>query len=183
MKSLHHGWGWEPPQAASLIHLTHIESGWASWYAVHGHMEVASNSYTGTTWVIFWGSGSLVESKWCRGIMVDADSHLNHCVSDPYWIYTKFLMLSMGMRQQSQTEKTNTTLLRCWGSGSPVESKWCHCVMVKADSLLKLLPAIHIRHMKSVSTHSYAVHGHMAVALNRYTPTTWLRFWGSGSLV
>ncbi len=28
-----------------------------------GHMAVASNSYTQLTWVIIWGSGSLVESK------------------------------------------------------------------------------------------------------------------------
>ncbi len=31
------------------------------------------------------------------------------------------------------------TWLRCWSSGSFVESKWCHYVMVEADSHLKLL--------------------------------------------
>jgi hypothetical protein len=36
---------------------------------------------------------------------------------------------------------THTTWLRVWGSWSLVESKWCHYVMVKADSHLKLLPA------------------------------------------
>ncbi len=39
-------------------------------------MAVASNSYTHTTWVIFWGSGSLVESTWCHYIRVEADSHI-----------------------------------------------------------------------------------------------------------
>ncbi len=32
------------------------------------------------------------------------------------------------------------TWLRIWGSGSLVESKWCHYVIVEADSHLKLLP-------------------------------------------
>ncbi len=32
---------------------------WAHWYAVHGYMAVASNNYTHTTWLRFWGCGSL----------------------------------------------------------------------------------------------------------------------------
>jgi hypothetical protein len=39
-------------------------------------MAVASNSYTHHTWLIFCGSGSLVESKGCHYVMVEADSHL-----------------------------------------------------------------------------------------------------------
>jgi len=39
---------------------------------------------------------------------------------------------------------------------------------------------IHMRHMKCVWAHWYAVNGHMAEALNSYTHTTWLRIWGSG---
>ncbi len=71
-----HGWGWQPPQTASHSHLRHIQSVWAHLCAVHGHKVAALNSYTHTTWVIFWGSGSLVETKWCHYIMVEADSQL-----------------------------------------------------------------------------------------------------------
>ncbi len=63
MMSLRHGWGWQPTQTASHFHIRHLKTVWAHWYAVHVHMSVASNSYTHTTLVIFWGSGSLVESK------------------------------------------------------------------------------------------------------------------------
>ena len=37
---------------------------------------------------------------------------------------------------------THTNWVRFWGSGSLlVESKWCHYIMVEADSQLKLHPA------------------------------------------
>ncbi len=72
MMSLHHGWGWQPPQTASHIHLRHLQSVWAYWYAILGHMIAAINSYTHTTLLIFGGSGSLVESKWCHYVMVEA---------------------------------------------------------------------------------------------------------------
>ncbi len=39
----------------------------------------------------FWGSGSLAESKWCHYVMIEADSHLNHCFPHPYYTYTKCL--------------------------------------------------------------------------------------------
>ncbi len=75
MMSLCHGWGWRPPQTASRIHTRHIQNDWAHWYAVPGHTVSALYSYTHPTWPRFWGSGSLVESKWCDYNMVEADSH------------------------------------------------------------------------------------------------------------
>ncbi len=84
MMSLRHGWGWQPPQTASHIHLRHIQTVWTHPYAIHGHMTVASNSNNHFTWVIFWGSWSYVESKWCHYVIVKADSHLNHCFPHPY---------------------------------------------------------------------------------------------------
>ncbi len=39
-------------------------------------MVAALHSYTHPTWLRLWGSGSLVESKWCNYVKVDADSHL-----------------------------------------------------------------------------------------------------------
>ncbi len=77
MMSLRHGWGWQPPQTASHIRIRHIRSVWAHWlHAVHWHMVAALHSYTHPTCLRFWGSGSLVESKWCHYVMVEANSHL-----------------------------------------------------------------------------------------------------------
>ncbi len=84
----------------SHIHLRHIQSVWAHWYAVCGHMVAAIHSYTNTTWLIFWGSGSLEESKWCHYIMVEADSHLKLLptfILDIYKVFEHIDMLSMGI--------------------------------------------------------------------------------------
>ncbi len=102
MMSLCHGWGWQPPQTASRIHIRHIQCVWAHWYAVHGNMSVASNSYTYTTWLRFWGSGSLAESKWYHYIMVVADSHIKllpTSMIDIYKVFKHIGMLSMGIWQ------------------------------------------------------------------------------------
>ncbi len=102
MMPLYHGWTLQPPQTASCIHIRCTQSVWAHWYAVHGHMAVASNSYTNTTWVRFWGTGSLVESKWCHYVMVEADSHLKLLPASTSYIYKVFehiAMLSMGTLQ------------------------------------------------------------------------------------
>ncbi len=109
--SVRHGWGWQPSQTASCRHVRHVLSVWAHWYAVHGQTAVASNSYTHTTWLIFWGSGSLVESKWCQYVMVEADSHLNHCIPHPHYTYTKCLR----------------TLICCpWAFGSSLKQLYPH---------------------------------------------------------
>jgi len=41
-----HGWGWQPPQTVSHIHIRHIQSAWAHWYAVHGDTIAALHSHT-----------------------------------------------------------------------------------------------------------------------------------------
>jgi hypothetical protein len=76
MKWLCQGWGCWPPQTASHIHINHIQSVWTYWYFVHRHMVEVLHSYTHPTWLRFWGSGSLKESKWCDLIMVEANIHL-----------------------------------------------------------------------------------------------------------
>jgi hypothetical protein len=76
MMWLCHGWGWQPPQTASHIHIRHIQTAWAHCYAVHGHTVAALHSYSHSTWLRFWGTGSLVESKWCDYVIVEADDHL-----------------------------------------------------------------------------------------------------------
>jgi hypothetical protein len=109
--SLCHGWGWQPPQTASHIHIRHIQRIWAHWYVVHGHTVSALHSYTHLTWLRFWGSGSLVESNddimsWLRLI---ANSNF---FPYPYWTYRGFEnidMLSVGIKYQRYT--VNPTIL------------------------------------------------------------------------
>ncbi len=76
MMHFSHGWCWQPPQTASRLHIRHIQSDWAHWYAIHGHTVSALDSYTHPAWLRFWGSGLLAESKWWGYVMVEADSHL-----------------------------------------------------------------------------------------------------------
>ncbi len=85
---------------ASHIHIRHIQSVWAHWYTVHGHAESALHCYTHPTWLRFWGSGSLVESKWCHYVMVEADSHfklLPPSILNIYKVFEHIDMLSIGI--------------------------------------------------------------------------------------
>jgi hypothetical protein len=89
---------WRPDQTASSIYLRHLKNVWAHWYAVHRHMVGALNCYPPYTWLIYWGSGSLVESKWCHYVIVDADSHLKlipASILDIYKVFEYIDMLSM----------------------------------------------------------------------------------------
>ena len=83
----------------------------------------------------------------------------SNCFPHPYYTYNMFEhidMLSIGIQQQPYT--VLPTLLvsdfRFWGS--LVELKWCHYVMAKADSHLKLLPPSTLD-IISVWAHWYAV--------------------------
>ena len=80
MTSLRHGWGWQLPQTSSYMYYRNIQHYvWAHcWYAVHGHMGGALNSYTHNTCLLsqivgFWFWVTL-ESKWCHYVMVEANS-------------------------------------------------------------------------------------------------------------
>ncbi len=94
-------------------------------------------------------TGSLVESNWCWYVMVEADSHLKllpPSTLDIYKVFEHIHMLFMG-KVAAIHSYTHTTLLRFWHSVSLGESKWCHYIMVEADSHLKLLPTsiLHIK--------------------------------------
>ncbi len=100
MMWLCHGWAWEQPQTASHICIRHIQNIWAQWYAVHGHAVSALHIYTHPSWLRFWGSGSLVESKWCDYVMVDADDHLKllpASIFNMYKVFENIDMLSIGI--------------------------------------------------------------------------------------
>ncbi len=63
------------------------------------HMVAALHSYTHPTSLRFWGSGSLVESKRCDYVMVEADSHLKllpTSILDISKVFEHIDMLSIG---------------------------------------------------------------------------------------
>ena len=114
MMSLCPGWGWLPPPTASCIHIRHMQSVCAHWYAVHGHTAVALNSYTHLTWVSFWGSGSLVPVVliWWHNVIVEAEGLLKLLPAsawDTYKVLEQIDILSMGIQQQPWID-THTTL-------------------------------------------------------------------------
>ena len=142
MMSLCQVWGWQPPQTASPIHLRHLKSVWAHWYAVHWHTVAALHSFTHPTRLRFWGTWSLVESKWCIFVMIcwqppqtASHIHIRHIQSD--WVHWYAIH---GHTVSSLLSYTHPNWLRFWCSESLVESKWWDYVMVEADSHLKLLP-------------------------------------------
>ncbi len=101
MMLLCHGWGWQQSQTASHLHIEHVHSDWAYWYAIHGHTVSALHSHTHTTWVRFRGSGSLVESKWCDYVMVKTDSNLKllpKSILDIYKVFEHNDMLSISIQ-------------------------------------------------------------------------------------
>ncbi len=99
MMSLHHGQGCHSTQTAFHIHIWHIQIPWTHWYAVHRHTEAVLLSYTHSKWIRFWCSGSLVESKWCHSIMVEAATLfklLPTSLLDFYKVFELIDMLSTG---------------------------------------------------------------------------------------
>ena len=137
--SLHHSWGWQTPQTASNIHITHIQSVWEHWYAVQQHTASALPRYPHYWWLRFWGYELLAKSKWCHYVMIDADStfqfHIRHIQS--VWAHW-YAVQRHTHTVEALSSYFHTTCLRFWGSGLLVESKWCHYVMVDTNSHLKL---------------------------------------------
>ena len=107
------------------------------------HKTAAWHSYTHSTYLRLWGSGSHVTSKWCHLVIVETDWHLKlnfqihirHIQSvAPHWYDVHIHSVA------ALYSYTHPTWLRFWGFGSHVESKWCHHIIVEADRHLKLLP-------------------------------------------
>ncbi len=64
-------------------------------------MVAALHSYTHPTWLRFWGSGFLAETKWCDYVMVEADSHLKllpTSILDTYKVVEQIDMLSISIQ-------------------------------------------------------------------------------------
>ena len=107
MMWLCHGWGWQPPQTASHIHISHIQRVWAHWYTIHWHTAAALHSYTHPTWVWLWGSGfcgvTMMSLCYCWG----SDIHLILLLTsilDIYKVFEHIDMLSIGIHQQPYTD-------------------------------------------------------------------------------
>jgi hypothetical protein len=72
----------------------------------HWHMVAALHIYTSHNRLRFWGSGSLVESKRCHYVMVEADSHLKlipASILDIYTVFKPIHMMSIGIQLQPYT--------------------------------------------------------------------------------
>ncbi len=98
--SLGHGWGLQAPQTASHIHIRHMQSVWAHWYAVHRYMVASLHSYTHPLGSDF-GYVVTCGSKWCHKVMVEADSHLKlfpASILDIYKVFEIIDMLSIGIQ-------------------------------------------------------------------------------------
>jgi hypothetical protein len=69
-------------------------------------MVTALHSLTHLTWLGFRGSGSLVESKCCDYVMVEADSHLKLLptfILEIYKVFEHIHMLSISIQYQPYT--------------------------------------------------------------------------------
>ncbi len=87
--------------------------------------------------------------------------HITHIQS--VWAYCYAVHAHVAVASNNYTHPSWLTLC---GSGSIVESKWCHYVIAEANSQLKLLAA-----------------SKLYIASNSYTHLTWIIFCDSGSLV
>ena len=168
MMSSRHGWGWQPTQTIYCIYMRHIQSVWSHWYAVHWCMVKALHSYNHTTWLRFWGTGSLVESKWYHYVMVEADSHLRLLPTSIWDIYKVF---STSICCPLTYGYFLTQLLPHYLA--QILGYWVTC-RVKTMSLShgwgwrppQTICCIHMNYIQSVWAHWHADHRHTVPALN-----------------
>ncbi len=126
VKMMHfcYGWCWQPPQTASHLHIRHIQSDWAHWYAIHEHTVSPLHSYTHLAWLRFWGSGSLVDSKWWDYDMVEADSHLKLLLTSMLDMQSILnTLIHCPLAYGSSLTQYPPYLVQILGSGSLAESK------------------------------------------------------------
>ncbi len=153
MMSLHHGWGWQPPQTDSPIHIRHMQSVWAHWYAVQGHTVAALHRPTllGSNLGFLghlWSQMSSLRPGWdWQPPQTASLIHIRHMQS----IWTNWYAVH-GHIVAALHSHTHTSLFSFVGSQSLVESKWRHYVMVEATRHLKLLPSS-ILYIYKVSEH------------------------------
>ncbi len=181
MMWLCHVWGWQPPQTASHIHIGHIKSDWAHWYAIH---EQKYHPYTDIPTLLGSDFGAL-GCLWSQNDVIMLWLRLtatSNCFPHPYWTYTKWfstLICYPWANSITLTQLYPPSLVQILGL-------WVACgvkMMWRGWQPPQTASHIHIRHMQSGRAHLYAIHGHTVSPLHSYTHPTWLRFWDSGSLV
>jgi hypothetical protein len=120
-------------------------------YKVFEHIDMLSIGIWKQPYTVKHPAGSdfgVLGRIWSRNIVIISWLRLtatSNCFLHLYWTYTKCLstLICCLLALAYGTINTHLFTLRgsdFWGSGSSVESEWCHYVMVEADSHLKLLP-------------------------------------------
>jgi len=166
-------WSLVLPQTAFHIHIRHIQSVWAHWHAAHWHDTAAAFlSYTHPTSLRFWGSGLLVESKWCHYIKVEADSHLkllSTSILDIYKVFEHIDMLSIG-NSSSLPQLCSPWFAKILGfwlgylwSQNDIITSW-----LRLTAPPQTASTIHIRHIQSVWAHRYAANQQYSSSLTQF---------------
>jgi hypothetical protein len=158
MKSVWHGWGWQPPQTASCIYIGHIKSVWEHWYAVHRHKVAALHSYPpylaqiSGFWITYGVEMISLGHGWgWQPPQTASCIYIGHIKS--VWAHW-YAIHSHKVEALPSYPPYFAQILGLWVTY--VESNCCHYVMVDADdSHLKLLPAT----MYDI----YKVFGHIAM--------------------
>ncbi len=118
--------------------------------------------------------------------MVEAGNHLKllpASILDINKMFEHIDMLSICIKYQPYTVTPThylAQILGFWVTCGVKMMWWCHG---RGWQPPQSASHIHIRHIKNVWAHWYAVHRHMVAALHIYTHPTWLRFLCSRSLV
>jgi hypothetical protein len=141
MIPLCHSWGWHPPQTTSHIHIRHIQSVWAHWYAVSRVYGCTITPFHRPSWPqiwefwVTWGV-EMLPLHHGSGIYSPQTSsyiHIRHIQS--VWVFVKLSQGHIGA--PSSYQSTGQVGPRFGSSGLLMERKWCHHnVMVEADILL-----------------------------------------------
>jgi len=181
--SFHCGWEWKSPQTALKIHIRHIQSVWAHWYAVQKYTVAALHSYTHTTWprLRFLGSRSLcgvrmmcLRHGWgWQPPQAASPTYVRHMQS--VWAHQYAVCHHMVAVLHSYTH-TTWPRLRFLGSGSLCGIRMMCLRHGWGWHPPQTASPTYDRHMQSVWAHWYAVWHHMVAVLHSYTHTTWIRF-------
>ncbi len=138
---LRHGWGWQTPQTASHTIFRHIQSVWAHSYAVNGHTSAALNRYTHCLGHILgvWVTCGVKILSLCHGWGWQTPQSASHTIIRHIHSFWAHSYAVNGLTAAALNRYTHY-LGQIWGSGSLVESKYCHYIMFEANRHLKLLP-------------------------------------------
>ena len=154
MMSLRQGWGWPPLQTASHIHITHRKCLSTLICCPSAYNISLTKFYSPYLAQIlgFWVTCGVKMMSLRQGWgwqLPQTASHIQIRHIQSVWAYWYAVHQHTTAALHSFT---HPTWLRCWGSGSLMESKWYHYVKVEADSHFKLPPSS-ILHIYKVFEH------------------------------